>query len=241
MIDFTAFDALTFDCYGTIIDWERGILDVLRPWADRAECPATDADLLRAFARAEPECEARTPGKPYRLLLRDVMRETARLAGGAASDADAAALGGSVGDWPPFPDSARALARLRLRYKLIIVSNVDGASFAGSQQRLGVEFDAVVTAEEVGAYKPDHAMFRAAFEAAAGLGVGRERVLHVAQSLYHDHAPAKALGMTTVWVDRPPLVPGSGATRDPGVRVRPDVVVRSLGELADLVERPMPG
>ena len=213
MLDFSNFDALTFDCYGTLINWEQGILDALCPWADRAVPGATDAELLGAFARAEPAVERANPAAPYRDILRLVHTELARTFEVSESPSDAEALASSVPDWPAFDDSAAALRTLKPRFKLVIVSNVDADSFAGSQRRLGIEFDALVTAEQVGAYKPDHAMFEAAWRACAQLGVEKHRIVHVAQSLYHDHEPAKALGMTTVHVNRPPARPGARATR----------------------------
>ncbi|MCB9848192.1 MAG: haloacid dehalogenase type II [Phycisphaeraceae bacterium] len=233
-LDCSPFDALTFDCYGTLIDWERGILDALRPWADRAVPQTTDADLLAAFAQAEPAIERANPGAPYRDILRLVHGAITDSFGAPPAPIDAEAFANSVPDWPAFPDSPGALRALSDRYRLVIVSNVDGASFEGSQRRLGIEFDAVVTAECVGAYKPDHAMFEAAWEACAMLGVPKERILHVAQSLYHDHAPAKALGMTTVHVNRPPLIPGAGATPTPPAPVTPDLTVATMAEFADL-------
>jgi len=236
-LDFSRFGALTFDCYGTLIDWERGILGALRPWIDRSRPGVADADLLRAFAEAEPRVEEAMPSAPYRDVLRLVHGELARALGVEPSDAEAAAFAGSVPEWPAFPDSADALRALKQRYKLVIVSNVDGASFAGSQSRLGVEFDAVVTAERVGAYKPDARMFEAAWDACAGLGVAKGRILHVAQSLYHDHAPAKTLGMTTVHVDRPPAVEGAGATKAPPAGVEPDLTVASIAEFAEIALR----
>jgi len=233
-IDFTAFDACTFDCYGTLIDWERGILAALRPWADRAIPGATDADLLAAFARAEPAVERANPAAPYRDILRLVHSEMARAFETPPAPIDAEAFANSVPDWPAFPDSPEALRLLKDRYILIIVSNVDAASFEGSQRRLGVEFDAVVTAEIVGAYKPDRAMFEAAWKAAGDLGVPKDRILHVAQSLYHDHAPAKALGMTTVHVNRPPACPGAGATPTLESPVTPDLTITTMAQLAQL-------
>lgn len=237
MIDFSRYSALTFDCYGTLIDWERGILIALRPWADRAAPGRTDADLLAAFAQAEPRVEHANPKAPYRDILRLVHGELATAFEAPPAPIDAEAFANSVPDWPAFDDSADALRLLKQRFKLVIVSNVDAASFEGSQRRLGVEFDAVVTAEQVGAYKPHPAMFEAAWKSCAGLGVPKDRILHVAQSLYHDHAPAKSLGMTTVHVNRPPACPGSGATPTPASPVSPDLTTTSMAELATLAMR----
>ncbi len=228
------FRVLTFDCYGTLVDWEAGILGVLRPWALRAGIVASDAKLLAAFAAAESETERAHPDAAYPEILRAAHAGIARRLGAAAA---ADALGQSVGDWPVFPDTAEALRRLQRRHKLIVVSNVDRASFAGTHSKLGVTMDAVVTAEEVGAYKPDLRMFVRALEAAGQWGASKDQVLHVAQSLYHDHVPAKKLGLATVWVRRASAAGELGATRDPGEAVQPDLIVSTLAELADLEEQ----
>ena len=187
MIDFAGFDAMTFDCYGTLIDWERGILGALDDLLGDAASSAGPDRLLEDFGRFEPEAEA-GPHRSYREVLHDVA-----LAFGAEHgvviDADrAAAFAASVADWPPFPDSPAALARLAARFRLAIVSNVDDDLFAGSAAQLGVDFAEVVTAQQVRSYKPARAHFD---EVLTRLDLPRDRVLHVAQSLYHDIAPAK--------------------------------------------------
>ncbi len=144
------------------------------------------------------------------------------------------AFGESVRDWPAFPDSPGALRYLKQHYKLAIISNVDRASFAHSQAKLGVEFDVVVTAEDVGSYKPDPRNFEYAFERLNEIGVARSAILHVAQSLFHDHEPAKQLGTRTVWVDRRSGKPAGGATPTPLASVRPDLVVNDLAQLAEI-------
>jgi 2-haloacid dehalogenase len=230
------FRVLTFDCYGTLIDWEAGILAALRPWASRAGVDADDATLLTAFGEAEAAAEHATPGARYPEILRDTHTRIAAHFGKPSDDAAAEIFGASVGDWPAFADTRAALEKLHRRHKLVVVSNIDRDSFARSQQRIGITFDAVVTAEEVGAYKPDLRMFRRALDVAASLGASPQQVLHVAQSLYHDHVPAKQLQLSTVWVRRPSPRAGFGATRDPGKAVWPDLVVSSLAELAEKME-----
>ena len=238
---FDEFRVLTFDCYGTLIDWETGILAALRPWATSAGISATDAEILGAFGEAESAAEHEMPNAIYPEILRATHARMAKHFGSSIrtttpTDLEAAdLLGRSVGDWPAFADTTDALKRLQRRLKLIVVSNVDRESFARTQKRLGITFDAVVTAEEVGAYKPDARMFLRAMEVAKGFGAERENILHVAQSLYHDHVPAKSFGLRTVWVRRPSKRGEFGATRDPGVDVRPDLVVHSMKELADLI------
>jgi 2-haloalkanoic acid dehalogenase type II len=226
------FEALTFDCYGTLIDWESGIVAALRPWAEGHGLSPTDGALLDAYAACESACQRARPDALYPDILRDTHARIADRFGRPPSREDADRLAMSVGDWVPFDDTIDALKQLKRDHKLVIVSNVDRASFARTNEKLEIEFDAVVTAEQVGAYKPDPRMFHAAFEALQSLGVRRERILHVAQSLYHDHLPAKELGMSTVWVNRPSLRGRSGAAPPPDIDVHPDVTVTTLAEFA---------
>lgn len=228
------FRVLTFDCYGTLINWESGILAVLRPWAENTGIGADDSALLAAFAEAESSAQAVRPGALYPEILRDTHARIAASFGARSDPVAAEALAASVGDWPAFLDSPEALAQLKRWHKLVIVSNVNRDSFAKSQKKLSVEFDAIVTAEEVGAYKPDVRMFRRALEVAASLDASPQQVLHVAQSLFHDHVPAKQLGLASVWVRRPSPRGKFGAARDPGVGVAPDWTVGSLAELVQL-------
>jgi 2-haloacid dehalogenase len=227
-IDFGRFDVLTFDCYGTLIDWEAGILAGLRGILEPLGIDAADDDLLERYARAEASVEA----GGY-LRYREVLARSAELVGrelGVQPDPAAlAAFGGSVGAWPAFPDSADALARLHERFRLAVITNCDDDLFAASNARLGVTFDHVITAQQVGAYKPSTRNFEVAFER---IGAPRERILHVAQSLFHDHVPAKHLGMTTAWIDRRHDRPGSGAT--PPAEARPDLAVPSMAAFAEI-------
>ncbi|RMH26238.1 MAG: HAD family hydrolase [Planctomycetota bacterium] len=238
-VDLSRVRALSFDCYGTLIDWESGIVAALTPWARRRGVRADAEALLGWFARAEPEAEAAAPASPYRVVLRDVMRRIGRLAGAPVDEADERRLADSVGAWPAFGDTPAALARLKSRCALVIVSNVDRESFEGTRPRLGVAFDAVVTAEEVGAYKPDPRMFDAADAAMGRLGIAPGERVHVAQSLHHDIAPASARGWRTCWVDRRAGRPG-GATPAPAGAVRADLTVPTLAALADLIESAQP-
>lgn len=227
--------ALTFDCYGTLIDWEAGILAVLKPWSSRASITASDDALLAHFADAEHAAEAAAPTAAYRDILRDVMKRIGHATGAAVTGADERMLAESVGDWPAFGDTVEALVRLKRGRSLIIVSNVDRVSFERTAARLGVVFDAVVTAEGVGAYKPDRRMFDAALGVVDSLRVERDQHMHVAQSLFHDIEPAQALGIRTCWVDRRGGRAG-GATRAPMGDATPEVTVRSLTELAELID-----
>jgi 2-haloacid dehalogenase len=229
------FSALTFDCYGTLIDWETGILAALRPWRSAHRVEADDAELLAAFGRAESRREAADPMAPYPQILAGVLEDLAEELGTTATPEEAAAFGGSVKDWPVFPDSPEALAYLKRHYKLVIVSNVDRASFRHSNDKLGVTFDAIVTADDAGAYKPAPNHFRLALAQLAEMGIAQDQVLHVAQSLYHDHVPAQRLGLRTMWVNRHATQrQGRGATPAALVPVTPDGEVPTLAALADL-------
>ena len=233
---FDRFRALSFDCYGTLIDWEAGIVAGLRRWLDGRRSDLDDEALLTAFAELESGVQASDPGARYPLVLSRVLGLLGERLDVPVTPAEADAFGGSVGDWPAFPDSAEALARLRGRFRLLVLSNIDRASFARSNARLGVTFDAVVTAEEVGSYKPDPRNFEALLRTAAGLGVGKAALLHVAQSLFHDHVPAKATGLSTVWIDRRAGRPGTGATPAAPGAVLPDWTFPTLAAFADAVE-----
>lgn len=205
---------------------------MLEPWAARHGIDAGREALLEAFARVEADVERQRPGASYPDVLRAVHAGLARTWRLRAEPDEAERLARSVGDWPLFPDTTAALAHLGERHRLVVISNVDRASFARTAQRLGVTLDAVITAEDAGAFKPDPAPFRQALATIAGWGITPDRVMHVAQSLYHDHAPARALGLATVWVNRRRGRPGGGATPPPPDGVRPDLEVASLAELA---------
>jgi 2-haloalkanoic acid dehalogenase type II len=202
----------------------------LQPLSARSRPLPRDA-ALAAFAAAESAQERETPGLVYSGLLARVHHRLAAAWSVDAGDAEAAAFGASIGDWPAFPDSAEALAYLKRHFKLVILSNVDRASFAGSNRRLGVEFDAICTAEDIGSYKPNPENFRYLLARLAELGHAPGDLLHVAQSLYHDHAPANAAGLNSAWIDRRAAEPGWGAT--PEAAAHHDFRFTTLEELAD--------
>ena len=226
------FEALSFDCYGTLIDWEAGIAAVLSPWAERHGVQLRTEELLERYAVAEARQEEVTPGALYPDILGAAMRSLGATLGVDVSAEDAARLAVSVPDWPAFADSADALARLATRYKLVILSNVDRQSFAGSNARLGVRFDAIITAQDVGSYKPSPRNFDVLVATVSGLGVADGRLLHVAQSLFHDHVPARAIGLPTAWIDRRGQRAGWGATPPPGIPVKPDFTFPTMDEFA---------
>ena len=236
-LDLTKFKALSFDCYGTLIDWETGIAAVLRPWAREQDLDLTDEELLRAYGAHEGAVQRETPSALYPDVLATAFRRTGEESGAPVSEEWAERLGESVPDWPAFPDSADALARLARRYKLIIVSNVHRAGFAGSNKHLRGDFAAIITAEDVGAYKPAENHFRALDAALPGLGVDRSELLHVAQSLFHDHVPAKREGLPSVWINRHHDRAGWGATPEPSEEWSFNAEYRSMKEFADAVDQ----
>jgi 2-haloalkanoic acid dehalogenase type II len=233
MSEFDRFEAMSFDCYGTLIDWETGIANALRPWAARNGLDLGDQALIAAHGRHEAHVEDDMPTALYPQILGETLRRIGDALAVPVTDADATAYGESVKDWPAFPDTVEALRRLTTRFKVIIVSNIDRASFEASKPRLGVEFDAVVTAEDVGSYKPRLGHFDRLFEEISRLGVARERLVHVAESLFHDHEPAATLGLPSVWIHRRHAQGGTGATAIPSGEVSPTWRFTSMAEFAD--------
>ncbi|NKE44040.1 haloacid dehalogenase type II [Roseomonas frigidaquae] len=224
------FRILTFDCYGTLIDWEGGIHAALQPLLASAGTAIGREAALQAFARLEADQEALTPDMIYSDLLAEVHRRLAREWNVPMDEAAHRRFGASVPDWPAFPDSAEALAYLKRHFKLVILSNVDRTSFAGSNRRLGVEFDAIYTAQDIGSYKPSDRNFTYMLEKLAALGHGKGEILHTAQSLFHDHAPARRAGLATAWIDRRHDQDGWGAT--PPAEAGHDFRFTSLAALA---------
>jgi 2-haloacid dehalogenase len=227
------FSVLTFDCYGTLIDWETGISEALAPWLVRGGVSLGGDQILEAFAELESAQQVATPSLRYPELLAKVHRGLAERLGIAPDPKAAERFGASVGNWPAFADSAGALAYLRQHYRLVILSNVDRASFAQSNARLGVTFDAIYTAEDIGSYKPDPRNFDYLLSHLAEQGIGKEQILHTAESLHHDHIPAKRIGLATCWIHRRAGKQGHGATRVPDTAVQPDFRFESLAAMAD--------
>lgn len=240
MSDLSRFTTLTFDCYGTLIDWETGIWDALQPLLlhNRAD-HVHRADALEAFAQLESVQQEATPELVYPRLLAQVHHAFAqRFDLRTHPDIDAA-FGASVPHWPAFPDSADALRRLERRFGLVVLSNVDRAGFAASSRKLGVMFQAIYTAEDIGSYKPARRNFQVMIDdLEASHGVATEEILHVAQSLFHDHVPAAEIDLATAWIDRQDLAgTGSwGATARVAERPTVDHRFRNLAALADAAE-----
>lgn len=227
------FKALSFDCYGTLIDWESGMIAALRGLTSRVEKQLTRDEILEAHARQESAQQAQTPGKPYREILPIVYKRLAEEWGVSVSVAECEEYGKSVRDWPEFVDSPGALAYLKKYYKLIILSNVDNRTFEHSNNRLQVEFDAIYSAEDVGAYKPSDRNFDYMKAHLAELGLKPEEVLHTAESIFHDHIPARKHGFANCWIYRRHSQKGFGATMTP--KEMPEVDFR-FDSMADLVK-----
>jgi len=227
MLDFAQFDWLSFDCYGTLIDWESGILAYLKPLLRKKGCNVNDVLILNSYSEFEP-LEQAGPYRGYREVLSGVVRDFARALQFDVTPAEAAGLAESIADWEPFADTVAGLRRLQSRYKLAILSNIDDDLFAHSARKLKVPFDLVLTAQQLRSYKPSRSNFEALLKR---LPVPRNRLLHVAESLYHDVAPAQSLGITTVWVNRRQ---GRSAAASKVSAVQPDIEVNDVIHLANL-------
>ena len=228
----TDFKALTFDCYGTLIDWETDMFEGLKPLTSRLATPPTRDQVLEAHARHESSQQLQTPTRIYRDLLPIVYKRLAEEWGLSASWEECLAYGQSVKNWPAFPDSAEALEYLKRHYKLVILSNVDNESFAASNAKLQVAFDAIYTAEDIGSYKPADRNFDYMFEKLETLGIRKHEILHTAESMFHDHGPANRHGLASCWIYRRHDKDGFGATMHPGDMPRYDFRFNSMADLA---------
>jgi len=227
------FKVLTFDCYGTLIDWESGMLAGLAPLTDRLNRKLTNNEILEAHARHESTQQLQTPAKLYRDVLAIVYRRLAEEWGIPVDWEECIEYGNSVKNWPAFPDSAEALKYLKQHYKLVILSNVDHVSFAESNKKLGVDFDAIYTAEAVGSYKPADANFEYMLNMLKGLGFEKSDILHTAESMFHDHKPANRHGLKSCWIYRRFAKDGFGATMHPGDMPHYDFRFNSMMEMVD--------
>lgn len=245
------FDVLTFDCYGTLMDWESGIYDALATLMSRAggdpsggvsragmglargNVDLSRNSVLESFARLESRQQEKTPDMTYPDMLAEVHGQLAVEWDVARDLAEDSAFGASIKDWPPFPDTVEALRYLKQHFRLVILSNVDRASFQATNQRLQVVFDAIYTAQDIGSYKPDPRNFAYLLDRLREQGTPKEKILHVAQSLFHDHVPAQATGLASAWIDRRHDATGWGATAPVSPEVRYDFRFTSLGALAE--------
>ena len=233
------FKVLTFDCYGTLIDWEAGIWDAFQPLiSDNGRSDILRQDALEAFAVIESRLEAGTPDMPYKEVLTRVHGAFARRFGLLTTASLDSRFGESLPNWPAFPDTADALRYLKTRYKLVILSNVSRDGFDASNRKLGVKFDAVYTAQDIGSYKPAPANFEYLLEhLGRDHGLEQKDILHTAQSLYHDHVPARSFGLATAWIDRQRLSESDnwGATAKLDELPTTDFLFHSIGEMAAAV------
>jgi 2-haloacid dehalogenase len=231
LLDANKYEVLSFDCYGTLVDWESGIISGLRPVLRAHRVEVTDDEILALHAQTEHKLQAASKGGGY-LKYRDVLgeevREAGRRWGFEPSPSEVETLPDSVRYWLPFADTVNALRALKSRYELAIISNIDDGLFALTARYLEVEFDWIVTAEQAGTYKPSPHNFELALKR---IGAEPERILHVAESLFHDHAPAKGMGLDTAWVHRRAAKEGFGAT--PPAEAEPDLEVPDLESLVD--------
>ncbi len=230
MLDFERFEWLSFDCYGTLVDWETGISDAVADSLDPHDIRMSRSEILALFAEVEPQIQQSGRYLEYRRVLRRVMAMIGIKLGLQFSESEMNCLVNTIGSWPVFADTRDALRVMKSRYNLAIISNVDDGLFAPTADALGVELDVVVTAQQCGSYKPDHKNFRIALER---MGIQKDKWLHIGESLYHDIAPANELGIASVWVNRGHGSEG-GATRP--TDAKPDMefhdlatVVRAMG------------
>jgi 2-haloacid dehalogenase len=228
VLQFDQFDVLTFDCYGTLIDWESGIWDALRPVLTAHKCPLSQEQALELYGEFESKAESEEYHE-YKTILAMVLEMFAGRLGFKPSLAELQRFSVCVKEWPAFPDSARALQALHKKYKLAIISNVDDDLFIYSERKLQVKFDWIITAKQAKSYKPSLNNFHLAIER---IGLPQDKILHVAQSLYHDIAPARKLGLANVWINRRHGKTGFGAT--PAAHIQSDLEVPDLESLAKL-------
>lgn len=225
------FKALTFDVYGTLIDWESGMVAGLKPLTDKVSQSLTRDAILEAHAFYESSTQRQTPGKIYSQLLAVVYKRLAEEWGGAVTWKECQTYGTSVEHWPAFEDSAGALQYLKRYYKLVVLSNVDNTSFVHSNKKLQVEFDAAYTAEDVGSYKPDPRNFEYMLTNLERMGIQKHEILHTAESMFHDHAPANKFDLANCWIYRRHEQEGFGATMNPGDMPKYDMVFNSMAAL----------
>jgi 2-haloacid dehalogenase len=223
------YQVVSFDCYGTLVDWETGLLGTLRPLLARHGVKASDEEVLELYARLESTLQA-GPYLPYREVLKHVSLQLGAHFNFPLSIPDAQGLAASLAGWPPFPDAA-ALKHLKSRYRLALLTNADDDLLAPALARFEVLFDWVITSQQAGAYKPAPRFFQ---HAMGKIGFPVNQILHVSASLYHDIGPVAALGMDTIWVNRRANKEGSGAT--PPSAAHADLTMAGLQELVDAVD-----
>lgn len=231
MLDFNQFEVVSFDCYGTLIDWERGILPVLKQLLSSREIDLSDDGILELFAEFESELEKdKSDYIEYRKILQEIVKRLGQKLNFEPTETEVKTLADSVKNWQPFPDTVAALSALKQKYKVAVISNIDDDLFAETAKHLKVEFDWVITAQQVRSYKPSTRNFEIALET---MGIPPEKLLHVAQSVYHDIVPATSMGISTVWVNRRQGKAGFGATLP--ATAQPDFEVPDLKTLVEAI------
>jgi 2-haloacid dehalogenase len=230
MIDFKQFEILSFDCYGTLIDWDSGILAALKPILSNHNVNLSDEQILEAYAQVEASHQSGDYLK-YREVLKKLVQAFGERLNFTPIEAEAESLAESIKGWEPFPDTVEALKTLKKRYKLTIISNIDDDLFAATAKKLDVEFDWIITAEQVKSYKPSRQNFEFAIQR---MGITPDKLLHVAQSVYHDIIPTRSMGLSSIWVNR------RGEKQDTEVidsaSGKPDLEVPDLNTLVSLMD-----
>ena len=235
MLDFNQFEVVSFDCYGTLIDWERGILPALKQLLSNREIDFSDDGTLELFAEFESELEKdKSDYIEYRKILQEIVKKFGQRFNFEPTETESGTetncLVDSLKNWQPFPDTVAALSALKQKYKLAVISNIDDDLFVGTAKHLKVEFDWLITAQQVRSYKPSTRNFEIALET---MGIAPEKLLHVAQSVYHDIVPAASMGISTVWVNRRQGKAGFGATLP--ASAQPDLEVPDLKTLVQAI------
>ena len=231
------FTTLTFDCYGTLIDWETGIHDALQPVVRKSGKSMDRDTVVGLYAQCELAIQSEHPDVPYRRLLEIKHRHIAAQLGVSMPDSCHQDFALSIRNWPPFSDSVASLRYLKEHFKLVVLSNVDNAGFGYSNQHLEIQFDAVFTAEDIGSYKPDLKNFDYMLSKLQNTGIDKSQILHTAQSQHHDMVPATAFGLKTCWIDRRANQEGSGATPQVAEQIKPDFYFESLEQMVQAHKR----
>ncbi|MBM3925101.1 MAG: haloacid dehalogenase type II [SAR202 cluster bacterium] len=226
MNNFSQFQVLTFDCYGTLIDWKSGLRSALIPILRRHGVAISLKRLLQLYGQFERELQSEQPFRDYRSILQSIVLRLGHTLDFHPTADDTASLPDSLGGWPPFPDTVPALKALKQRFKLAIISNTDRDLLALTLQKLEIDFDWLITSQDVGRYKPSHENFHYALKT---IGLPKTQVLHVAQSMYHDIAPARQLGIATLWINR------GDTTLTPDVDAEPDWLAPNLTQASRLL------
>ena len=227
----TDFKALTFDCYGTLIDWESGMIEALRPLTNKVGRDLSRDEILAAHGALEQAQQNYTPGRRYNEILATVYKRLAEQWGVPVSWEECQTYGQSIKNWPAFADTPGALQYLKKYYKLVILSNVDNESFQHSNRRLQVDFDAIYTAEDIGSYKPDQRNFDYMLENLKSIGIAKGDILHTAESLFHDHFTANKIGLANCHIHRRHQEGGFGATASPDEMPKCDFRFTSMADL----------